>query len=112
MDEGVVFENVSNADQSMRIEGRAAFATLAEQAASMFVTRHQAVRTAIVQADRDARCFVLGDRGRQAGPNRRYKLIGGHQRAGDQFVATPIEKGRQALFALPPRFPYPGHLTG
>lgn len=44
----VVFENVSNSGQSMKIEGRAAFAELADRAASMFASRHQVVRTAVV----------------------------------------------------------------
>jgi len=50
----VVFENVSNAGQSMRIEGRVAFAELAEQAATMFTTRHQVVMNAIIDGDRVA----------------------------------------------------------
>ncbi len=50
----VVFENVSNTGQSMKIRGRRAFAELAEQAATIFSTRHQAVRTAVVGADRVA----------------------------------------------------------
>jgi ketosteroid isomerase-like protein len=47
----VVFENVSNSGQSMKIEGREAFAELASQAAAMFASRHQAVRTAVVDGD-------------------------------------------------------------
>ena len=47
----IVFENVSNAGQSMRVEGRSAFAELAGQAAAMFSTRHQAIRTAFVDGD-------------------------------------------------------------
>lgn len=50
----VVFENVSNAGQSMKIEGRAAFAELAGQAAMMFTTRRQAIRNAVVDGDRVA----------------------------------------------------------
>lgn len=46
--ETVTFENVSNAAQSMKIEGRAAFAELATKSASMFASRNQAVRTAVV----------------------------------------------------------------
>ncbi|WP_343614718.1 nuclear transport factor 2 family protein [Novosphingobium sp.] len=50
----VVFENVSNAGQSMKIEGRSAFAELATQAAAMFTTRLQTVRTSVVDGDRVA----------------------------------------------------------
>lgn len=52
--ETVVFENVSNMGQSMKIEGRTAFSELAEQAATMFTSRHQAVRTAVVDGDQVA----------------------------------------------------------
>ncbi len=52
--DGVVFENVSNAGQSMKIEGRAAFAELAGQAATMFTTRRQTIRNAVVDGDRVA----------------------------------------------------------
>lgn len=44
----VVFENVSNAGQSIRIEGREAFAELAGRAATTLECRKQTVRTAIV----------------------------------------------------------------
>lgn len=44
----VIFENISNTGQSLRIEGRSAFADLAMQGASMFTARHQTVRTAVV----------------------------------------------------------------
>ena len=47
----VVFENVSNAGHSMKIEGRSAFAELARQAATIFTTRHQTVRTAVVDGE-------------------------------------------------------------
>lgn len=47
----VVFENVSNSGQSMKIEGSAAFAELAQQAATMFTVRHQAVRNAVIDGD-------------------------------------------------------------
>ena len=47
----VVFENVSNAGQSLKIEGREAFAELAGQAATMFASRNQTVRTAVVNGD-------------------------------------------------------------
>ena len=47
----VVFENVSNAGQPMKIEGREAFAELASQAAAMFASRQQTVRTAVVDGD-------------------------------------------------------------
>ncbi|QXT35823.1 nuclear transport factor 2 family protein [Sphingomonas sanguinis] len=50
----VVFENVSNSGQSMKIKGRAAFAELAEQAATMFATRHQTITNAVVDGDRVA----------------------------------------------------------
>lgn len=50
----VVFENVSNSGQSMKIEGRAAFAELAEQAATMFTARHQTITNAVVDGDRVA----------------------------------------------------------
>lgn len=50
----IVFENVSNAGQTMKIEGRAAFAELAARAATMFTTRQQTVRTAVVDGDRVA----------------------------------------------------------
>lgn len=52
--DAVVFENVSNSGQSMKIEGRAAFAELAEQAAMMFTTRHQTITNAVVDGDRVA----------------------------------------------------------
>ncbi len=52
--DGVVFENVSNSGQSMKIEGRTAFAELAEQAATMFTTRHQAISNAVVDGSRVA----------------------------------------------------------
>src|SRR4051794_6582104 len=44
----VVFENVSNSGQSLKVEGRAAFAELARQAVTMFSSRNQAVRKAVV----------------------------------------------------------------
>jgi ketosteroid isomerase-like protein len=47
----VVFENVSNAGQSIKIEGRDAFAELARQAAALFTSRQQTVRTAVVDGD-------------------------------------------------------------
>lgn len=47
----VVFENVSNSGQSIKIEGSAAFAELAKQAAAMFTIRHQAVRNAVIDGD-------------------------------------------------------------
>lgn len=47
----VIFENISNAGQSLRIEGRSAFADLATQGASMFTARYQTVRTAVVDGD-------------------------------------------------------------
>lgn len=50
----VVFENVSNVGQSIKLEGRAAFAELAEQAVTMFTTRHQAIRNAVVDGNRVA----------------------------------------------------------
>ena len=50
----IVFENVSNTGQSLKINGRTAFAELAEQAATMFASRHQSVRTAVVDGDRVA----------------------------------------------------------
>lgn len=50
----VVFENVSNSGQSMKIEGRTAFAELAEQAATMFTIRHQAISNAVVDGSRVA----------------------------------------------------------
>ncbi|MET3437301.1 nuclear transport factor 2 family protein [Sphingomonas sp. 1185] len=50
----VVFENVSNLGQSMTIEGRAAFAELAEQAATIFTVRHQTITNAVVDGDRVA----------------------------------------------------------
>ncbi|MFT8421859.1 MAG: nuclear transport factor 2 family protein [Gluconacetobacter sp.] len=49
--DAVVFENVSNAGQSLKIEGRDAFARLATQAAGLFVHRNQTVRTAVVNGD-------------------------------------------------------------
>lgn len=52
--DAVVFENVSNAGNNVRVEGRAAFADLAAQAAAIFVTRRQTVRTAVVDGDRVA----------------------------------------------------------
>lgn len=50
----VVFENVSNSGQGMKIEGRTAFAELAEQAATMFTIRHQAISNAVVDGSRVA----------------------------------------------------------
>lgn len=50
----IVFENVSNSGQSIKIEGRAAFAELAEQAATMFTSRHQTITNAVVDGDRVA----------------------------------------------------------
>lgn len=50
----IVFENVSNSGQSIRIEGRAAFADIAGQAAAMFATRHQTITNALVDGDRVA----------------------------------------------------------
>lgn len=50
----IVFENVSNSGQSMKIEGRIAFRELAEQAAIMFTTRHQAITNAVVDGGRVA----------------------------------------------------------
>jgi steroid delta-isomerase-like uncharacterized protein len=52
--DNVVFENVSNSGQSMKIEGRTAFAELAEQAATMFTTRHQTISSAVVDGSRVA----------------------------------------------------------
>lgn len=49
--DNVMFENISNAGQSLKIEGREAFADLAQQGASMFTTRHQTVRTAVVEGN-------------------------------------------------------------
>lgn len=46
--DGIVFENVSNAGQSLRIEGREAFAQLAGQATGLFQSRAQSVRSAVV----------------------------------------------------------------
>lgn len=50
----VVFENVSNSGQSIKIEGRDAFAQLAHQAAAMFVSRNQSVRMAVVDGNNAA----------------------------------------------------------
>jgi steroid delta-isomerase-like uncharacterized protein len=50
----VVFENVSNSGQSIKIKGRTAFAELAEQAATMFTTRHQVISNAVVDGSRFA----------------------------------------------------------
>ncbi|MBD8679958.1 nuclear transport factor 2 family protein [Sphingomonas sp. CFBP 13720] len=50
----IIFENVSNAGQSTKIEGRAAFAELAGRAATMFTIRCQTVRNAVVDGDRVA----------------------------------------------------------
>lgn len=47
----VIFENVSNAGQSLKIQGRAAFAELARQAATMFSSRHQSIRNAVIDGD-------------------------------------------------------------
>jgi ketosteroid isomerase-like protein len=52
--ETILFENVSNAGQSLKIAGRSAFAELAGQAATLFITRHQSVRTAVVAGDQVA----------------------------------------------------------
>lgn len=50
----VVFEHVSNAGDSIKVEGRASFAHLAAQAAAHFVWRRQTVRTAVVDDARVA----------------------------------------------------------
>ena len=50
----IVFENVSNLGQSMKIEGRTAFGELAEQAATMFTTRHQTITNAVIDGGRVA----------------------------------------------------------
>ena len=50
----VQFENVSNTGQALRTEGRAAFAEVALQAAVMFTSRRQTVRTAVVDGDKVA----------------------------------------------------------
>jgi ketosteroid isomerase-like protein len=50
----IVFENVSNSGPSMKIEGRTAFAELAEQAATMFTARHQTITNAVVDGGRVA----------------------------------------------------------
>jgi len=50
----IVFENVSNSGQSIKIEGRSAFAELAKNAASMFTTRRQAITNAVVDGGRVA----------------------------------------------------------
>lgn len=52
--ESIVFEHVSNAGSGVRVEGRSAFADLATHGAALFATRHQAVRTAVVDGDRVA----------------------------------------------------------
>jgi ketosteroid isomerase-like protein len=52
--DSVVFEHVSNAGSSIKIEGRAAFAGLADQAAALFVRRRQIVRTVLVDGDKVA----------------------------------------------------------
>lgn len=52
--EDVVFENVSNAGQSLSLKGRQAFADLAEKSAAIFVMRRQIVRMAVVEGDRVA----------------------------------------------------------
>lgn len=49
--DAVVFENVSNSGQSLKIEARDAFAQLANQAAAMFVSRKQTVKMAVVDGD-------------------------------------------------------------
>ena len=49
--ENVVFENVSNAGQSLRVEGREALAQLATQAAAAFDQRKQTIRTALVDGN-------------------------------------------------------------
>lgn len=44
----VVFENVSNSGQPLKLQGRDDFAELARQAVTMFSSRNQAVRRAVV----------------------------------------------------------------
>jgi len=51
VDEGIVFENISNSGPSTAIEGREAFARLAAEAATMFTSRNQSVRTAVVSGN-------------------------------------------------------------
>jgi ketosteroid isomerase-like protein len=51
VDNAIVFENVSNTGQSIKIEGREMFAQQVEQAATVFASRHQSVRTAVVSGD-------------------------------------------------------------
>jgi len=50
----IVFENISNSALSMKIEGRAAFAELAERAATMFTNRHLVINSAVVEGGRVA----------------------------------------------------------
>jgi ketosteroid isomerase-like protein len=51
MTEDVVFENVSNSGGSMRTEGKATLARLAESSAQAFASRRQTVQRAVVAAD-------------------------------------------------------------
>jgi ketosteroid isomerase-like protein len=49
--DGVVFENVTNTGQTMRVEGKEAFAELAAQAVTMFASRKITARTAVIDGD-------------------------------------------------------------
>lgn len=49
--DSVIFENVSNTGPSMKIEGRAAFAELAAKAATLFISRQQSIRAAVVEGN-------------------------------------------------------------
>jgi ketosteroid isomerase-like protein len=49
--DSVVFENVSNSGESIKIEGRDAFGELAARSAAMFERRNVVVKTAVVGVD-------------------------------------------------------------
>ena len=50
----IVFENISNSSMSMKVEGKAAFAELAERAAIIFTNRRQVISNAVVEGGRVA----------------------------------------------------------
>lgn len=49
--DGVVFENVTNTGQTVRVEGKEAFAELAAQAVTMFASRKMTARTAVIDGN-------------------------------------------------------------
>jgi phosphoribosylaminoimidazole-succinocarboxamide synthase len=110
----VVFENVANAGESLRIEGREAFAGLARQAAAMFASRRQSVRTAVVSGDQvaleidwtgvpavDAGRHLHHAPGRTDRPYRRHQLSGGRPPHSPPIALLPRLPYRAAFLSSP-----------